>query len=259
MAMAACCGPCLLEKQRLACSDEGYLEEVREIVENRRDCDSPPYLVYLFQQAYERRFGKGSPYGGVKKQYNDLVMAIRVGNYIDFGALDHVEEQDFLRLLDSAALSEADEATVASFLRQCGAAKQFLLISDNCGEIVLDKLFLEQMKKRFPDLQLTVMVRGGEALNDANMEDALYVGLDRVAQLVHNGSSIAGTVYGTLPDRARRALDGADVVLAKGQGNYESLCRQGRHIFYSFLCKCQLFTERFQVPIFSGVFAEEWE
>ena len=281
MAMAACCGPCLLEKQKLACSDEGYLEEVREIVENRRDCDSPPYLVYLFQQAYERRFGKGSPYGGVKKQYNDLVMAMedvirgqieaapdplvqalvyaRVGNYIDFGALDHVEEQDFLRLLDSAALSEADEATVASFLRQCGAAKQFLLISDNCGEIVLDKLFLEQMKKRFPDLQLTVMVRGGEALNDANMEDALYVGLDRVAQLVHNGSSIAGTVYGTLPDKARRALDGADVVLAKGQGNYESLCRQGRHIFYSFLCKCQLFTERFQVPIFSGVFAEEWE
>ena len=76
MAMAACCGPCLLEKQRLACSDEGYLEEVREIVENRRDCDSPPYLVYLFQQAYERRFGKGSPYGGVKKQYNDLVLSM---------------------------------------------------------------------------------------------------------------------------------------------------------------------------------------
>ena len=51
----------------------------------------------------------------------------------------------------------------------------------------------------------------------------------------------------------------ADVVLAKGQGNYESLCRQGRHIFYSFLCKCELFTQRFQVPKFSGVFAEEWK
>ena len=76
MAMAACCVPCLLEKQRLACGDEEYLAEVRHIVENRRDCDSPPYLVYLFQQAYERRFGKGSPYGAVKKQYNNLVLAM---------------------------------------------------------------------------------------------------------------------------------------------------------------------------------------
>ena len=91
------------------------------------------------------------------------------------------------------------------------------------------------------------------------MEDASYVGLDTVAELVHNGSSIAGTVYDTLPPEAKRALDEADVVLAKGQGNYESLCRQGRHIFYSFLCKCELFTQRFQVPKFSGVFAEEWK
>ena len=281
MAMETCCAPCLLEKQRLACSDEEYLEEVREIVENRRDCDSPPYLLYLFQQAYERRFGKGSPYREVKKRYNDLVLSMenavrgqieraedplvqalvyaRVGNYIDFGALDHVEEEDFLRLLDGAKLSERDTAAVASFLRQCQRAERFLLICDNCGEIVLDKLFLEQLKKRFPKLHVTVMVRGGETLNDATTEDAVYVGLDRTAELVHNGSSIAGTVYDTLPEEARLALDKADVVLAKGQGNYESLSRQGRHVFYSFLCKCDLFTRRFQVPKFSGVFAEEWE
>ncbi len=280
MAMAACCGSCLLEKQRLACSDEGYLEEVREIVENRRDCDSPPYLVYLFQQAYERRFGKGSPYGGVKKQYNDLVMAMedairgqieaapdplvqalvyaRVGNYIDFGALDHVEEQDFLRLLDSAALSEADEATVASFLRQCGAAKQFLLISDNCGEIVLDKLFLQQLKRRFPRLQVTVMVRGGEVLNDVTAEDAEYTGLSRVAGIVSNGAPVAGTIYDMLSPEAKAALDDADVILAKGQGNYETLGARGRHVFYSMLCKCDLFVERFRVPRFTGIFLEEY-
>ena len=67
---------------------------------------------------------------------------------------------------------------------------------------------------------------------------------------------MAGTVYDMLPDAAKRALDRADVILAKGQGNYESLSGQGRHIFYSFLCKCDLFTERFQVPKLTGIFMQ---
>lgn len=281
MALAECCISCLYEKQKHMSGDAAYLAEIRQIIESRRDCDTTPYLLYFFQQAYERRFGKGSPFGERKRQYNDLVLSMedavraqleeaaeplkkalayaRVGNYIDFGALDRVDEEDFLKLFRDAELSGKDEEVLASFLRQCGEAGRFLLICDNCGEIVLDKLFLEQLKKRFPALSLTVMVRGEETLNDATREDALYVGMDQVAELVTNGTSIAGTVYETLPTDAREALDRADVILAKGQGNYESLSRQGRHIFYSFLCKCELFTGRFQVPLFSGVFAEERE
>lgn len=281
MAMAECCASCLYEKQRHVSEDPDYLEEIRQIIAGRRECDTPPYLVYLFQQAYERHFGKVSAYGAVKRKYNDLVLSMedavrarieasedplisaliyaRVGNYIDFGALDEVDEEAFLALFRDAKVSDEDAPVVSSFIRQCEKAQRFLLISDNCGEIVLDKLFLEQMKKRFPALRLTVLVRGGEALNDATREDAEYVGLDRVAEIVTNGSSIAGTVYETLPEDARQALDCADVILAKGQGNYESLSRQGRHVFYSFLCKCELFTGRFQVPLFSGVFAEELE
>ena len=67
-----------------------------------------------------------------------------------------------------------------SFLRQCAKAKRFLLIADNCGEIVLDKLFIEQLKKKFPQMEMTVMVRGGEVLNDATEEDAIYSGIDQV-------------------------------------------------------------------------------
>ena len=281
MAMAECCASCLYEKQQHVSGDAAYLAEIRQIIENRRDCDTPPYLLYLFQQAYERRFGKASPFAEIKRRYNDLVLSMedavraqiesaadpltcalifaRVGNYIDFGALDRVDEEDFLKLFRNAKPNERDAPVLDAFLSQCEAAERFLLICDNCGEIVLDKLFLEQLKKKFPALSITVMVRGEETLNDATREDALYVGMDRVAKIVTNGTSIAGTVYATLPSEAREALDRADVTLAKGQGNYESLSRQGRHIFYSFLCKCELFTGRFQVPLFSGVFAEERE
>lgn len=122
---------------------------------------------------------------------------------------------------------------------------------------MLDKLFIEQLRKRFPELEIKIMVRGSEVLNDATLEDACYVGMDKLTEVISNGNAVAGTVYDMLPDEAKKALDTADVILAKGQGNYESLCRQGRHIFYSFLCKCELFTSRFNVPRLTGVFVEE--
>ena len=273
------CAECLYDKQYHLSQDEGYLAEVKEILKNRRENDTSPYMVYLFNQAYEKRFGKRASYREVKKKYNDLVLSMeefirekieladdplseslvyaRIGNYIDFGAMNHVDEQTFLSLFDVVGVHQRDSAAVESFVRQCSEAHKFLLLTDNCGEIVLDKLFIEQLKKRFPHLQVTVMVRGREVLNDATLEDAEYVGLDKVANVIDNGDAVAGTIYEMLSDQARDELDNADVILAKGQGNYESLCRQGRHIFYSFLCKCELFMERFHVPQFTGIFVEE--
>ena len=181
----------------------------------------------------------------------------RIGNYIDFGAMNHVDEQTFLRLFENAKASEHDTAVMKSLFRQCESAESFLLVADNCGEIVLDKLFLTELRRRFPKLDISVMVRGSEVLNDATMEDAEYVGLTQTARVISSGSAAAGTIYSMLSAEARQALDSADVILAKGQGNYESLSHQGRHIFYSFLCKCELFTERFSVPPLTGMLVEE--
>ena len=281
MRVVESCAECLFDKQYHLSKDEGYLSEVAEILKNRRENDTSPYMVYLFNQAYERRFGKNASYREIKKKYNDLVLSMensvrqkiekaddpltealvyaRIGNYIDFGAMNHVDEDTFLSLFDDAGIHQRDRETVDSFIRQCARAESFLMITDNCGEIVLDKLFIEQLKKRFPHLQVTVMVRGREVLNDATMEDASYVGLDKVAHVITNGDAVAGTIYEMLPDEAKKVLDNADVILAKGQGNYESLCRQGRHVFYSFLCKCEMFMERFNVAQFTGIFTEERE
>lgn len=273
------CARCLYEKQKARTSHPEYLREVETIIRNRAPEDTAPFLVYQFNLLYEKYFGEALSYAEIKKQYNDLVLGMeeavrgqieasqeplqtaflyaRAGNYIDFGAMNHVEQDEFLKLLKETQIGERDIAALEAFEAQCAVAKRFLLLADNCGEIVLDKLFLEQLKKRFPDLKITVMVRAKEVLNDATPQDAYYVGIDRVANIVDNGTSVAGTVYRMLPEEARNVFDEADVILAKGQGNYETLSGQGFHIFYSFLCKCELFTTRFEVPRLTGILVEE--
>ncbi len=273
------CAECLYSRQLQMTDNEEYLAEIKKIIDNRGEDDTAPYLVYQFAQVYERYFGKRPSYRDVKKRYNDLVLSMedsirkkiemsedplstalvyaRIGNYIDFGAMNHVDEGTFLSLFEDAALLPHDKGVYESFRQQLVSAEKFLLIADNCGEIVLDRIFLEQLKKEYPQLDPEVMVRGAEVLNDATLEDAVYTGVNKIARVIPNGSGVAGTVYNMLSDEARAALDTADVILAKGQGNYESLCRQGRHVFYSFLCKCDLFVSRFEVPRLTGIFVEE--
>ncbi|MCR5213275.1 MAG: ARMT1-like domain-containing protein [Eubacterium sp.] len=279
MRIIATCAQCLFDKQRYLSKDENYLKEIKEIIENRKESDTAPYLVYLFGKVYEKHFGKRASYADIKKKYNNLVLSMekdirklveesdhpleaallyaRVGNYIDFGAMNMVDDKTFLSLFFDIKVHDRERNAIDSFFRQVAEADKFLLITDNCGEIVLDKIFVDQLKKSYPDLKISVLVRGEEVLNDATMEDAEYVGIDKYAEIITNGSSVAGTIYEMLPDKARIAMDTADVILAKGQGNYESLCGQGRHIFYSFLCKCDLFTNRFSVPKLTGMFVEE--
>ena len=273
------CAECLYDKQKHLTDNEEYLKEIKNLIDNRGEDDTSPYLVYLFGQVHEKFFGKRASYKDVKKKYNDLVLSLedeirrkieesenpletalayaRVGNYIDFGAMNSVDEGTFLSLIEDVEVHDRDRKTIDSFVKQLGEAKTFLLITDNCGEIVLDKLFIEQLKKRFSHLDVNILVRGGEVLNDATMHDAEYVGMDKLGRVISNGNPVAGTVYGMLSDEAKDILDNSDVILAKGQGNYESLCKQGRHIFYSFLCKCELFTSRFEVPKLTGIFVEE--
>lgn len=279
MRISQSCAECLYKRQKNKTDNTEYLAEIKALLDNRKETDTSPYMVYLFNKVHVRYFGKGADYSVIKKQYNDLVLAMedslrheinsaeeplakammmsRAGNYIDFGAMNSVDRDEFLSLFSNTEMREDDRKTYESFLRECTDAKTFLLICDNCGEIVLDKLMLEQLKLRFPHLTVRAMVRGDNVLNDATAEDAKYVGLDAEAEIISNGEAVAGTIYEMLPDEAKNVLDNSDVILAKGQGNYESLSGQGRHIFYEFLCKCELFTSRFNVPKLTGIFIEE--
>ena len=273
------CAKCMYDRQCQKTDNKEYLAEIKHLLDNRPDDITSPQLVAAFNRLHEKYIGPLPSFKDVKKQYNDLVLSMeddlreklrksadplatslvmaRIGNYIDFAALNEVNVDTFLSLFGDIEMREEEKETYRSFTDQCAKAKSFLLITDNCGEIVLDKLMLEQLKQQFPHLSITVMVRGGEVANDATMDDALYVGMDSVATVITNGAKIAGTVYSLLSEEGKRAVDSADVILAKGQANYESFAGEGRSAFYALLCKCDLFINRFNVPKLTGIFVEE--
>ena len=273
------CAKCMYDRQCLKTDNKEYLAEIKRLLDNRPDDITSPQLVAAFNRLHEKYIGPLPSFKDVKKQYNDLVLSMeddlreklrksadplatslvmaRIGNYIDFAALNEVNVDTFLSLFGDIEMREEEKETYKSFADKCAKAKSFLLITDNCGEIVLDKLMLEQLKLQFPHLSITVMVRGGEVANDATMDDALYVGMDSVATVITNGAKIAGTVYSLLSEEGKRAVDSADVILSKGQANYESFAGEGRSAFYALLCKCDLFINRFNVQNLPGIFGKE--
>lgn len=288
MRLNSTCIRCLVDKQaaRIAkFQDEdkkaSYMKEIAKIIGESDDEASSAYLVYLFNQVYRRYFGEVKDYSEIKKEYNAYVLGMedelyreirkagdplaqaivyaRIGNYIDFGAMQHVEKETFLGLFQEEEKNRLDQAVYEEFLKECESGKKFLLLADNCGEIVLDKLFLQELKERFPHLERYVMVRGEEVLNDVTMEDALETGICAVAEVISNGSGVGGTVESMLSKEAGRILEEADVILSKGQANFETLHGCGRNIYYSFLCKCDWFSGRFGVARNTGLLLRERE
>lgn len=187
-----------------------------------------------------------------------VLLYCRVGNYIDFGALGENLSFDRLEeLLREAEDAPLDEAEYAHLREDLAHADKLLYLADNAGEIVLDRLTLEVLRREYPNLELTLCVRGGPALNDALREDALQAGIDAFARIIDNGSAIPGTEPDYLGDEARQAMHEADVILSKGQGNLETLLGCGHNIYYLFLCKCSHFTELFGVPAMTGMLLNE--
>ncbi len=160
-----------------------YLNAVQHALDNRSPMDSGPYMVYVFNKLFAEHFGSVSSYSEVKTRFNRLVMNMeaeiedriissadplrtallyaRTGNYIDFAALTDVQPDVFIQLLQKQQNAMLPEETYSRFLAECATASTFLLLCDNCGEIVLDKLFLRQLKNTFPQLKVYAMVRGG--------------------------------------------------------------------------------------------------
>lgn len=179
------------------------------------------------------------------------------GNYIDFAGVDDVQESKLQELLDNRANITLDKDEMDSLRKELSQAKRLLYITDNAGEIVLDKMFIRTLKSLYPNLEIAVLTRALPVLNDATVEDARAIGMEQHAKVLSNGTSIPGTNIDLLPDESAIWLDDADLCIAKGQGNFESLRGCGRNIYYLFLCKCSLFTEAFQVEQFAPMLSNE--
>ena len=179
-----------------------------------------------------------------------------LGNYLDFSALQgKVSFEKLDRMLDLGFSIEVDRNVYKKLCQDLQSGKKLLFLTDNAGEIGFDRIFAEQIAAKYPQLEITFCVRGGPALNDATREDALAVGVP--FPIIDNGNEIAGTQIELLGKDAKNALENADVIIAKGMANVETAYGYGYNIYYAFLVKCKMFSDRFQKPLMSPMLLRE--
>ena len=257
-----------------------YMKKVMALIANTEENDCAPSLSVDIQKLYSSFWNcPMEDFTKIKKEFNQLMLNMeasiedkirkandplekallyaRIGNYIDFAALSNVDQSTVITLLDEKSSEALDEKEYENFLRDLSSARKLVYLTDNCGEVVLDKLAVRILKEQYPDLDITVIVRGYPVVNDATMEDAEEIGLTDLVKVIGNGSNVGGTWIPGINAEARELLYDADLIIAKGQGNFETLNDCGLNIYYLFLCKCDLFQRRFHAENLQGMFLNE--
>ena len=187
--------------------------------------------------------------------YAGLQMAI-LGNYLDYGALQgEVSFEKLEEMLRSALQMELDRDTYEKLCRDFEKGKKLLYLTDNAGEIGFDRVFAEAIREKYPHLEILFCVRGDIAGNDATREDAAAVELP--FPVIDSGDRTAGTLIPKLGQEAKKALEEADVIIAKGMANTETLLGCGYNVYYAFLVKCQRFVNVFKKPMLTPVLTSE--
>lgn len=257
-----------------------YMKQVMGRIANASDMDCAPSLSIELKQFFSEYWGiPMKDYTEIKKEYNQLILDLlpelrqnvlnapdplekamvysRIGNYIDFNAIANVTKETALSMLETESDVSLDPAEYQIFLEELSSAKELAYITDNCGEFVLDRLVIEVLKKQYPDLKITVVVRGKDSANDATMEDAIMCGITELVPVIGNGSAVGGTYLPDINEETHILLNRADLILSKGQGNFETLHECGLNIYYLFLCKCARFQDLFHAEFLQGMFVNE--
>ena len=221
--------------------------------------------------------GTDDPYRDIKREYNQLMLdrerecAARIeaadepfqlalryavaGNLVDFGGKNPFTREDVTALIDRVPeiLFAVDDSEV--LLAAVRQARSIMYLGDNCGEIVLDKLMIEQILRENPGVQVTYGVRGGPAINDVTLDDAEQVGMTDVARVLSSGVATPTTVLSASADEFRRAFFDTDLVISKGMGNFEVLVDGcGREdVYFLLMTKCPLVADLVGTPLMSFV------
>lgn len=179
-----------------------------------------------------------------------------LGNYLDFVALGNtVSFEKLEQMLQQALAMELDPECYGRLRGDLEAGGELLYITDNCGEIVFDRIFTQIIAEKYPQVKITFCVRGGPAHNDATREDAAEVGIPFL--VIDNGCTIGGMELSLVGQEALDALQRADIVIAKGMGNTETMFGCGYNVYYAFLVKCQRFMSQFGKPMLTPMLVGE--
>lgn len=259
--------------ERLDISAEQQETLMRDVLAYLSTADYNKCNPEIMGETWERILShtqNADPYKGVKQQFNAALlqleseldariiaspdpfqMALKMaiaGNLIDFAARNPFSLGDLEQKLSVIETTKLAIDRGNSLRERLSTANTLLYLGDNCGEIVLDKLFLRQIHRLWPTLRLVFVVRGKPVINDVTTTDAQQVGMEEVAEVVPNGDGSLGTVMERVSPAFRALFDEADVLIAKGQGNFESLNGIGKPgLFHLFMAKCSLVTQQLGV------------
>lgn len=267
------CIPCFirqaLDAARMATNDESLHEKMlRDILQLTAKMDlfeSPPVIGQHIHRRLRELTGNNDPYAAVKKRFNQMALdmlpelhakissaedpftaAVRLaitGNIIDFGPKGNITQDEALEAI-AHALSGPFSGDINEFRNELAQAKKILYLADNAGEIVFDRLLIEQLLPK----DITLAVRGAPVINDATLEDAKAAGLMEVIRIVDNGSDGPGTILDDCSETFLRLFHEADLIIAKGQGNFETLSDANANIFFLFKVKCPVIGAHVGLP-----------
>lgn len=189
----------------------------------------------------------------VEASASPLETAVRMaiaGNIIDFGTPHGQKDNRLLEVIEHAAQSEMCMDAYAAFEQRVQAAGLILYLGDNCGEAVLDRLLIEKL----PTEKTVYAVRGQPVLNDITPAEVSQIGIDQICRVVDNGSDAPGTIIEQCSAEFCAWFDKADMIISKGQGNFETLQESGRDIFFLMKVKCSVIAEETGLPLGSIYF-----
>ncbi len=259
------CIPCFVrqaeEAVALSTRNPAMRETIlRQILHAMADADwseTPPVIAQRLHRIIRKETGESDPYRQVKDRMNVLALealpccvesisrapdpqeaVLRVavaGNLLDSGAKIQIQPENVPHML--ATLWERPLAGDPHELFLAAEnAERILYLADNAGEIVFDRLLLNFL----PIEKVTLAVRGKPVLNDALREDAALAGFEGLIPVIDNGSDAPGTALEDCSEEFRAHFDQADLIISKGQGNYETLSSVHAPIFFLFTVKCPI-------------------
>lgn len=275
------CIPCLLEQvqrtlERLEAPAELAEGVLRRCLARMAEADfslTTPHHARALYGEVRRAVGGRDPFAAVKAEQNRLGLelvagaagalagpeAFRVavklalaGNTLDLGVLHSLDPAEALQTLLAA---EPTVDGVEALRGRVAGGGPVLYLADNAGEVALDRPLLQQLAAFGP---VTVAVRGGPIINDATLDDARQVGLDRLdgVTLIDSGVDLPGTDLALAAEPLRRAWQGAETIVSKGQGNYETLCHLGDpRVCFIFMVKCAVVARQTGKPEGSSIVA----
>ena len=245
------CIPCLIRQAYEVSSlltDDVKLQQqiIRFALEDLSDItfeENAPYLSMRLHQYVKQVTGNPDPYKPYKVKFNriaeemirkfqlrDLIrqsddpfdIACRLsiaGNIIDFGLGVELDAESVDQSIQESLKAAIFGLSTQDLHQRVQTARNIMILADNAGEIVFDKLLVEQL----PRDRVVYVVKGGPIVNDATMEDAVDVGMDQLVQVIDNGMEAQGTMFDGVSDTFMQAYHAADLIIAKGQANYETL------------------------------------